>query len=184
MGSWDLGLRPFARPSELLETTGSTFSCFSSGSSGPERGSLLKVTQHGSHPPSWARVPRACPSAPCTHDAHLSRSQRLTRWASHRRQATWTPQARVGRAEAHCPRPQVPSQCFTLSLETTHCLAGSGRGLWRPQVKKHITPTRGLCPGDDPVKNRCTCEGHWPGVGRPVLGTTVRLTPRVMVPGA
>lgn len=47
-----------------------------------------------------------------------------------------------GPAEAPCPGPQVPSQCFTLSLENTLCLAGSRRRLWQPQLKEHTIPTR------------------------------------------
>lgn len=61
MGSWDLGLRPSARPSELLETTGSTFSCFSSGSSGPERGRSAQGHTACQPPPILGQSPPCLP---------------------------------------------------------------------------------------------------------------------------
>lgn len=88
-GSWDLSLptrlpgpRSCGKPLVAPPHTSAQ------GAQAQRGGGLLKVTQHVSPPRSWARVSRACPSAPGTHDAHLSGSRLLTRWALHRWQAT------------------------------------------------------------------------------------------------
>lgn len=130
-----------------------------SGSSRPETGRSAQGHRACQPRPVWGQSPPTPPCLPlCTMHPRCPPERESApnpMGVLHRRQATWNPQARVGPAGARRPRPRVPSQCFALSLETTRCLAGGRRRLWQPQVKKRTTPTRGLIPGDDPVRNQC-----------------------------